>query len=157
MKYAKLPFELDHDEEVALLKIDVEGLEMAVLDGAGALLQGARRVGAILVEVSAVRWAERSPVGFEKAVELLERLTSDAGGYTARDEHPEAIAHKGQANKCSDEDELTEEQHWPPVDCAAVLTPIESIADARPKVRREDLAGIVRRIEGSHHDADILT
>ena len=52
---------------VAMLKVDVEGLEMAVLQG-GKGLFAAGRVSRLLVEVSAGRWASRCKrrrAGFE--------------------------------------------------------------------------------------------
>jgi len=73
---------------VAMLKVDVEGLEMAVLQG-GKGLFAAGRVSRLLVEVSAGRWASRSPVAFDAAIAVLEGLM---GRYTAEFWMPRAAA-----------------------------------------------------------------
>ena len=66
-----------------MLKVDVEGLEMAVLQG-GKGLFAAGRVSRLLVEVS---WASRSPVAFDAAI--AEGLM---GRYTAEFWMPRAAA-----------------------------------------------------------------
>lgn len=73
------------DRAIDLLKIDVEGLEFAVLQGAAGLLE-ARRIKQIHVEVSASRIAARCGAGRAELFSFLE-----SRGYRPRFRRPEDV------------------------------------------------------------------